>query len=194
MIYVPVRKEHKASGAGSAASSILIGSSLLSAGLFYLLCSATAYYAYCSEIPENVVDVWPNSWTPGVFAKVALSLELLVAGAGIYIPLGTASFWHLIRGPEVITPASFLTRALVSFALVLFGVIGSILLSGALTLPLAVTSALCVTAQMFVLPGLILYKVKVNKDQRALSIMPLAFALVGLLLGVLSLAALFRIV
>ena len=40
------------------------------------------------------------------------------------------------------------------FGLVFFGAIGSILLGGALALPLAITSALCVTAQMFVLPGL----------------------------------------
>ena len=97
VIYVPVRKEHQAGGARRTESYIVIGCSLFASALFYLLCAVTAYYAYCSEIPENVVDVWPLSWIPGIFARAALSLELLVAGAGIYIPLGRASLWHLIR-------------------------------------------------------------------------------------------------
>jgi hypothetical protein len=55
------------------------------------------------------------------------------------------------------------------------------------------TSALCVTAQMFVLPGLILYKTSVQKGGggRGCSTTALGFALVGIVFGVLSLAALF---
>jgi amino acid permease len=196
VIYVPVRKEHQAGslsgGRSTAESYIVIGCSLFASAFFYLLCAVTAYYAYCSEIPENVVDVWPLSWIPGILARAALSLELLVAGAGIYIPLGRASLWHLIRGPEASSPASTTTRAFASFAIVLLGVFGSILLSGALTLPLAMTSALCVTAQMFVLPGLILYKTSVKcGGGRGCSTTALGFALVGIVFGILSLAALF---
>ncbi|QDZ25988.1 hypothetical protein HOP50_20g85390 [Chloropicon primus] len=188
VIYVPVRKEHRAGGAGPRQSRTLIGCSLVLSGLLYLACSATSYYAYCSEIPENVVDVWPIEWIPGAIARSALSMELLVAGGGIYVPLARASLQHLIRGPQANAPASPLARACMSFAFVSLGAAGSLLLRGALTLPLAVTSALCVTAQMLVLPGLILRKAHRKPWCRALGT---AFALAGFMLGALSLLALF---
>ena len=182
-------------------SSRLIGSSISIAGFFYLACSGVAYLAYCNGVPENVIDAWPLSWLPGLLARIFLSIELTVAAAGIYVPLGRAAFWHLRYGPyQTIAPAG-LTRILTTLAIIGVGAIGSIALGGALALPLAVTSALCVTAQMFVLPGLCI--AQLSADSAAAGgghLIPggssagLTFAVAGAAFGTLSLAALFDLI
>lgn len=114
-------------------------------------------------------------WTLGLLAgfqvywhAIFLSVELTVAAAGIYIPLG-----------------------LVTAALIGTNAVGSIALGGALALPLAVTSALCVTAQLFDLPGLCVSElIGISADPVA-AVVALAFAALGAAFGILSLSALF---
>ena len=73
-----------------------------------------------------------------------------------------------------------------SLGILALGAAASILLSGALALPLAVTASLCVTAQLFVLPGLAVYR-------SSGSVAALVFSFVGIAFGVLSLLALFGV-
>mmetsp|Transcript_882 Transcript_882/g.1641 ORF Transcript_882/g.1641 Transcript_882/m.1641 type:complete len:477 (+) Transcript_882:254-1684(+) len=207
--YVPVRYEQKNLLLGhyhqyeslelkqtkaEQASWRLIWAAILAAGLFYLSCSGVAYAAYCNAVPENVVDAWPLAWMPGLLARAFLAIELTVAAAGIYIPLGRAAFWHLRYGPDETVAASGLTRLVVTLGVVATGAIGSMALGGALTLPLAVTSALCVTAQMFVLPGLCMFRLQKGNAPALIpggSLAAVAFAAVGAAFGALSLVALF---
>lgn len=89
--------------------------------------------------------------------------------------------------------------------------LGAAALGGALALPLAATSALCVTAQMLVLPGLCCARIEANRHARLIDqeaekrcggprggmsylrgvVAPLGFAAGGAAVGVLSLVALF---
>eukprot|EP00536_Pseudo-nitzschia_multiseries_P011411 jgi/Psemu1/289666/fgenesh1_pg.386_\ len=178
-------------------SRTVIATSIVAAGLVYGICSGVAYVAYCEEVPENVVDVWPVAWIPGSLARLFLAIELIVAAAGIYIPLGRASLWHLMYGPYERVAASGTSRVLLTLGIIAAGAAGSILAGGALALPLAVTSALCVTAQMFVLPGLCV--ARLLQGSRIRKLVPggkctaIGFATMGGLLGVLSLAALFGV-
>ena len=55
----------------------IITTAVPAAGLFYLVCSGVAYFAYCGNVPENVVDVWPLTWIPGVLARGFLIIELV---------------------------------------------------------------------------------------------------------------------
>ena len=186
VIYVPVRSGHGPSLRGAPGGRHLIALSVAASAMLYLSCSAAAYYAYCGGVPENVVDAWPISWVPGLFARVLLCLELLVAGAGIYVPLARASLWHLIFGPRAKAAAAGWARLAASLGILALGAAASVLLSGALALPLAVTASLCVTAQLFVLPGLAVYR-------SSGSVAALVFSLVGIAFGVLSLLALFGV-
>jgi len=178
-------------------SRTVIGTSIVAAGFVYGICSGVAYVAYCGGVPENVVDVWPVAWIPGSLARLFLSIELIVAAAGIYVPLGRASLWHLIYGPYERVAARGVARILSTLGMVAAGAAGSILVGGALALPLAVTSALCVTAQMFVLPGWCVACLLPGSRIRRLvpggKCTAIGFATVGSLLGVLSLAALFEL-
>ena len=135
-------------------SRMVIARSVIVAMCFYWVCCGVTYAAYCGGVPENVVDVWPAAWIPGSLARVFLVVELVVAAAGIYVPIGRAALWHLVYGPHHDPDEDRRTRVLWTLVLVGGGALGSFLLGGALALPLAVTSALCVTAQVFVLPGL----------------------------------------
>lgn len=140
-------------------------------------------------------------WLPGLLARVFLSVELAVAAARIYVPLGCAAFWHLMYGPYLsIAPGGFL-RAFATLGVITIGAISSIALGGALALPLAVTSALCVTVQMFVLPGLCISKLSAASAVAGGgnlipggSMTGLVFAVVGAAFGALSLAALFNLI
>ena len=206
--YVPVRYQHRTclgellvggtlstSGIVKRESTTVIWTSILVAGFFYAVCSGVAYMAYCDQVPENVVDVWPLTWIPGSLARFFLAIELTMAAAGIYVPLGRAAFWHLLFGPFEKVAAKGATRTIVTLAFVAVSAFGSILLGGALALPLSITSALCVTAQMFVLPGLCVSTLL--PGSRIRNIIPggrmtaLGFALFGGIFGILSLAALF---
>jgi hypothetical protein len=73
------------------------------------------------------------------------------------------------------------------------GAIGSDLLDGALALPLAITSALCGTAQVFVLPGLCvlaLLEGSTNNCITCVMLTAIGFVAIGGGLGLLSLVAL----
>mmetsp|Transcript_13410 Transcript_13410/g.28338 ORF Transcript_13410/g.28338 Transcript_13410/m.28338 type:complete len:495 (+) Transcript_13410:61-1545(+) len=177
----------------------VIALALLASAGFYLACAGVAYWAYCAQVPENVVDAWPLTWVPGVMARGFLALELLAAGAGIYVPLGRASAWHLVRGVGERVAAGGVARAAVTAAIVAAGCGGSLALGGALALPLAVTSALCVSAQMFVLPGLSAAALlragrRRGKGKKGRVAAAVAFACFGAALGLLSLAALFGLI
>jgi hypothetical protein len=192
-------------------STTMIITAVSSAGFFYLVCSGVAYFAYCGDVPENVVDVWSFSWIPGLFARVFLAIELIMAAAGIYVPLGRAALWHLCYGPYATVAAKGCTRTIITFILIGIGAIGSIAIGGALALPLAITSALCGTAQMFVLPGLCVNKLllllqkKDDNDDNEVDdtsattsntipggrLTAIGFAVLGMAFGILSLAALF---
>ena len=194
VIYLPVRKEHRArqasKGVGAGTNChLLIFAAVAVAALFYYSCAAAAYFAYCSSVPENVVDVWPNEkWVFGTLARGLLAAELVMAGAGIYVPLARAALWHLRFGFDADGAPSGLARILVTLLILLAGASGSVALGGALALPLGITSALCVTAQMFVLPGLCAYRAA--HKMALLQWFSLSFALFGLGFGILSLAAL----
>ena len=180
-------------------STTMILSAIIAAGFFYLVCSGVAYVAYCDGVPENVVDVWPLSWIPGSLARFFLAIELTMAAAGIYFPLGRAALWHLLYGPYETVAAKGVARTAMTFLLISFGAVGSAMLGGALALPLAITSALCVTAQMFILPGLCVSELMLVLSSNSSSccnisggrVMAIGFATIGTLFGALSLSALF---
>ena len=133
-------------------SSILVWTIIAVAGGLYLVVSWTAFAAYCETVPENIVDTWPLAWIPGSLARLFLMVDLVAGAAGIYIPLGRAALLQLLLGPcesllgRVTIPVM---RAISTLCLVAGGAIGSVLLGGAVALPLVITSALCVTAHVF---------------------------------------------
>ncbi len=206
VVFVPIRHQQRKSireecllssqSAKKRESRKLIANALLASAGFYLGCAGVAYAGYCSRVPENVVDAWDPRWVPGIFARAFLALELLAAGAGIYVPLGRAALWHLARGPGERAAAKGPARALATGAIVAAGCAGSVALGGRLALPLAATSALCVTAQMFVLPGLACAALLgeawggARGRGRAARAAAIAFAALGATFGLLSLAAL----
>jgi len=179
----------------------MILTGITGAAIFYLACSGVAYFAYCGNVPENVVDAWSMTWVPGLFARAFLAMELVMAGAGIYIPLGRAALWHLLYGPYETVAAQGVTRTIITFLFICVGAVGSIAVGGALALPLAITSALCVTTQMFILPGLCVNELLQEKNSgsrtTASTSIPggrftaIGFVVLGTAFGALSLAALF---
>ena len=81
--------------------------------------------------------------------------------------------------------------AATTFCLAVIAVVGSVKVDGAITLPLAVTGAVCGTTQMFVLPGLCALSLLRNGSYRCWWILlVLAFVLAAILFGLLSLFAL----
>lgn len=167
---------------------MLIGGSTVASGVLYFACAGAAYLAYCGAIPENLVDVYSITYLPGLLARAFLSVELGVAAAGIYVPLARSCLGDLIPRSWGRCWGSASARVLATGLLVSTGTAGSIVLGGALALPLATTSALCVTAQMFVLPGLCVSKFAKSSASKAGA---LAFAFSGALFGAISLVCLF---
>eukprot|EP00531_Pseudo-nitzschia_arenysensis_P021033 CAMPEP_0116119460 /NCGR_PEP_ID=MMETSP0329-20121206/2650_1 /TAXON_ID=697910 /ORGANISM="Pseudo-nitzschia arenysensis, Strain B593" /LENGTH=131 /DNA_ID=CAMNT_0003613157 /DNA_START=632 /DNA_END=1028 /DNA_ORIENTATION=+ len=66
-------------------SSVLVWTSIVMAGEVYLVATCVAYAAHCDSLPENVLDIWPITWIPGLLARLFLIVELMVISVGILL-------------------------------------------------------------------------------------------------------------
>lgn len=179
-------------------SSVLVWTSLIMAGEVYLVATCVAYAAHCDSLPENVLEIWPITWIPGLLARLFLIVELVVISVGFLLPMSRASLWRILLCGRTYneSPTSYTLKTFVATVfLVIAGAFGSLLFDGALVLPLAITSAVCGTAQMFVIPAMcalaLLRKGAMYTDNPYIgTTLILAFVVLGCGFGFFSLLAL----
>mmetsp|Transcript_93428 Transcript_93428/g.204492 ORF Transcript_93428/g.204492 Transcript_93428/m.204492 type:complete len:507 (-) Transcript_93428:94-1614(-) len=161
-------------------SMIWIGQTV--ALLDYVLAGAAGYFSFCSDVPDNVLDGYASSRRLAVAARLALALQLVLACAGVYIPLARAALASLTSGLES-PPVRGGRRVVSSGVIVGLAVVVALALNGALQLPLGLTSSVCTTAMMFIFPGI---AAATLAKTRGAKVLPNLFSLLGLAIGIAS--------
>eukprot|EP00927_Polykrikos_kofoidii_P069164 TRINITY_DN6454_c0_g1_i3.p1 TRINITY_DN6454_c0_g1~~TRINITY_DN6454_c0_g1_i3.p1 ORF type:complete len:447 (-),score=50.51 TRINITY_DN6454_c0_g1_i3:230-1570(-) len=150
--------------------------------VYYVVTGTAGYLTFCGSAIENVLNAYPAGDLFGLMARMCLALQLALACASLYLPLARTALTHLVAGIDVEIAKGCAAR--LHDAMLLTAVIAvATILDGALDLPLSLTSSVCVTAIMFVFPGLCANAVVLPGEGTLARIAPLAFAVIGVAIG-----------
>mmetsp|Transcript_84287 Transcript_84287/g.239074 ORF Transcript_84287/g.239074 Transcript_84287/m.239074 type:complete len:455 (-) Transcript_84287:101-1465(-) len=151
----------------------------------YLVTAVVGYFTFCSHVPDNVLDGYGPGEILPLAARMALSIQLTASCLGVIVPLLRTAAWTLCCGSDVeMSPEA---RMAITPVVIAPPVLASVWLKGALSLPLGLTSSICITSYMFIVPGLTAYRLRqpgTPWDRGK----PLAFAGFGVAIAVLSTA------
>lgn len=163
----------------------LIWSSQAIAALNYVVAGAAGYLTFCADAPANVLDGFAASDLPTLAARLALAVQLILACAGVYVPLARVALWHFWAGLDAGAPPEGM-RVRLTVPLLATMLLVAWFLNGALELPLDLTSAVCTTAIMFIFPGLCACYTERQQVSVWARLRVRVFAALGLLIGFVS--------
>lgn len=157
--------------------------------LNYELTAFAGYMTFCARTPTMVLDGYSSLGLAALIARMALALQLIASCVGCWVPLCRAALWSLLCGTG--TEVAGMSRAGLTQVALLCPLLLSVVLNGSLDLPLGLTSSICLTTFMFIIPGLLAWRTKALGTSMLATAWPFLFAIFGIGVGLVCTINLF---